>query len=297
MYKLQIETNNERRFKRLLNIVTILFVFISGITYQQLQPFTNASIKSPPLLTATQTTASLNIMNLVQPNDYTVRDMKVAQQSIQVYSHSDESSQVMGSINANEDVSIIEANTLTGWTTVLLKDQYIGFVRSNALGDDKRNQYYIYIELGSFTVTIYEIGEDGQYSKIARQFATAIGKSSGMTPRGVFTLGKRERWHNFSGRCYAQYATRYANGLYFHSGLYRRKDPDTLIPDSYNAIGSKNTSGCFRMSVANSKWIYENCPEGTEVEIVSGSPKGTTSKRPKTISASVRRDPTDKETK
>ena len=49
------------------------------------------------------------------------------------------------------------------------------------------------------------------------------------------------------------------------------------------------------MTVAASKFIYENCPEGTILEIVNGAPKGTTSEDvPKYVVRNI--DPTDEET-
>ena len=54
----------------------------------------------------------------------------------------------------------------------------------------------------------------------------------------------------------------------------------TLMPKYYDGekgIGKASTSGCIRLVVEGCKFIYDNCPAGTILEIVEGSPRKTTS--------------------
>ncbi len=159
--------------------------------------------------------------------------------------------------------------------------------------------YYLYVEKGSFTLTIYEKDENGEYTKVYKAYRIAHGGNK--TPAGTYTLGgenTRERWHDFPDGGTVQYATRYEGRLYIHSPLYATSDPTQMWPKYYNGdhgIGLESTGGCLRMVTEASKFIYENCPEGTTLKIVNGSPLGTTSEDIPSRNG-LRIDPTDYDT-
>lgn len=159
--------------------------------------------------------------------------------------------------------------------------------------------YYLYVEKGSFTLTIYEKDEQGEYTKVLAAYRIAHGGNK--TPAGTYTLGgekARERWHDFPDGGTVQYATRYEGRLYIHSPLYATSDPTQMWPKYYNGekgIGLESTGGCLRMVTEAAKFIYENCPEGTTLKIVNGSPLGTTSDDVPSRNG-LRIDPTDYET-
>ena len=91
--------------------------------------------------------------------------------------------------------------------------------------------YYLYVEKGSFTLTIYEKDENGEYTKVFRTYRIAHGGNK--TPAGTYTLGgeeARERWHDFPDGGTVQYATRYEGRLYIHSPLYATSDPTQMWP-------------------------------------------------------------------
>ena len=156
--------------------------------------------------------------------------------------------------------------------------------------------YYLYVEKGSFTLTIYERASDGTYSKVYKTYRIAHGGNK--TPAGSFTLsGDRERWHEFPDGGFVQFATRYHKRLYIHSPLYGEENNGYMWPKYYDGelgIGKESTGGCLRMVTEAARFIYENCPEGTVLEIVNGAPKGTTSDEVP-IRNGERYDPTDVE--
>lgn len=139
--------------------------------------------------------------------------------------------------------------------------------------------YYLYFEKGSFTLTVYGKDENFEYTEVLYQFRCAHGGNK--TPAGIFELGAEiERWHAFPKGGTVQFAVPYHGNLYLHSPLYGSADPYTMWPKYYSGekgIGKISTGGCIRMVTAASRWIYENCPPGTILEIVNGSPRGTTS--------------------
>ena len=139
--------------------------------------------------------------------------------------------------------------------------------------------YYLYVEKGSFTITIYGKDENYEYTQIVRQYR--IGHGDTKTPVGIFKLSDtRHRWYTFRLGGSVQYATAYWGNLYIHSPLYGTENAWNMWPKYYNGeygIGTAHTGGCLRMVTEAAKFIYENCPPGTTLEIVNGSPRGTTS--------------------
>ena len=144
---------------------------------------------------------------------------------------------------------------------------------------DPEHPYYLYVEKGSHTLTIYAKDENFEYTVVVDRYKVAHGGNR--TPTGVFTLsGDRERWHDFPLGGSAQYATPYWGNLFVHSPMYGAQDPSRIWPSYYSGdkgIGTDSTGGCLRMVTRAAKFIYEHCPEGTKLEIVNGSPKGTQS--------------------
>ena len=75
-------------------------------------------------------------------------------------------------------------------------------------------------------------------------------------------------WYYFKDfDCYAKYAYRIIGGILFHSVLYNSKSESSLSRSSVNALGSRASHGCVRLTVENAKWICNNCPAGTTVVI------------------------------
>lgn len=145
---------------------------------------------------------------------------------------------------------------------------------------DPEHPYYLYVEKGSHTLTIYGKDPEFNYTVVINTYKVAHGGNR--TPTGIFTLsGDRERWHDFPLGGSAQYATPYWGGnLFVHSPMYGAQDPSRIWPSYYNGnkgIGTDSTGGCLRMVTEAAKFIYENCPEGTKLEIVNGNPRGTES--------------------
>ena len=64
---------------------------------------------------------------------------------------------------------------------------------------EKENElpYYIYVEKGSFAITVYTMDDTGEYTYPVRSFPTALGRTPGRTPTGKSKILKKERWHDF----------------------------------------------------------------------------------------------------
>lgn len=127
----------------------------------------------------------------------------------------------------------------------------------------KDNPYYIKINKGTNVVTVYK--SDGTPYKA---FVCSTGKA---TPTGTFYTSQKLRWHVLMGPSYGQYCTRITGSILFHSvWYYRNGDKASQSTAEYNKLGTTASHGCVRLTVADSKWIYDNCPIRTKVIIFNG---------------------------
>jgi hypothetical protein len=84
---------------------------------------------------------------------------------------------------------------------------------------------------------------------------------------GVYQTPSRYRWLPLYGGVYGQYATRIHKSILFHSVPYYSQNPGDLEYEEYNKLGTSASLGCIRLCVRDAKWIFDNCPVGTTVEL------------------------------
>ncbi|MBR2707865.1 MAG: L,D-transpeptidase family protein [Bacilli bacterium] len=155
--------------------------------------------------------------------------------------------------------------------------------------------YYIKVNRRLNVVYVYE-AVNGEYSKLIKVFTCSTGRGSN-TPLGVFATKNKYVWKELIGPCYGQYSTRITGQILFHSVPYQYQTKNSLEWWLYNRLGNNDSLGCIRLTTIDAKWIYDNCPIGTFVEIFQSNDLGGVEK-PTTIRISAddpRRgwDPTD----
>lgn len=138
--------------------------------------------------------------------------------------------------------------------------------------------YYIKVNRKLNVVYVYE-AVNGEYSKLIKVFTCSTGSG---TPAGVFGTQNKYVWKVLIGPCYGQYSTRITGQILFHSVPYKYQSKDSLEWWLYNRLGRKDSLGCIRLTVEDAKWIYDNCPLGTKVEIFDSDDLGGVEK-PTTI--------------
>ncbi|MBB2183659.1 DUF5011 domain-containing protein [Lachnospiraceae bacterium MD1] len=155
--------------------------------------------------------------------------------------------------------------------------------------------YLIKVNRVHNTITVYEMDEAGKYTKPIKAMLCSVGVN-GLTKTGTFQTKAKYRWKELMGDVYGQYSTRIVDGILFHSVYYYENgNPATLATNQFNKLGTAASHGCVRLSVADAKWIYDNCAVGTTVIIYDdkkspgplGKPEGIK------ISGNIRWDPTD----
>ena len=164
----------------------------------------------------------------------------------------------------------------SGWT-------YIGglkyfFDEGHALVQDvdsvigKQPSYRVEVNLGTQTVMIYaQDTPGGAYNIPVRAMVCSSGKPGHGTIQGAFPITRGNRWgllFNDGSYVYGQYISVIRGNYLFHScWYYENGNPMSLSVSEYNKLGTPASHGCIRLSVADSKWIYDNCAGTSQVRI------------------------------
>lgn len=137
-----------------------------------------------------------------------------------------------------------------------------------------KNPYYIKVNRQANCVTIYTKNENGEYTVPVKAMVCSVGKTAGSTPAGVFKISARYTWRALYGNQYGQYSVRFNGSILFHSVPYAKQSKDSLKTDYYNRLGVADSMGCVRLTCADAKWIYDNCANGTVVEVYDSPDPG-----------------------
>lgn len=128
-------------------------------------------------------------------------------------------------------------------------------------------------------VIVYGLDENSHYTKVMQVFTCSTGRN---TPIGTFKTSRESVWGSLYGGVWGQYTTRIVGDILFHSVPYYSQNKGDLEWEEYNKLGTQASMGCVRLSVRDVKWIYDNCPSGTTVNIYDGElPNGIS--KPSTI--------------
>lgn len=139
--------------------------------------------------------------------------------------------------------------------------------------DETEFPYYIKINRKQNCITIYTSDENGEYTVPYKAMICSTGLYNA-TPCGTFHLSTKYLWRELYGKVYGQYATRITGGVLFHSVPYYKKSKSALCTEKYNKLGQQASMGCVRLTVEDAKWIADNCPSGTTVEIYEDDDPG-----------------------
>ncbi len=94
------------------------------------------------------------------------------------------------------------------------------------------------------------------------------------TPIGTFDIKQKWRWKELIHDVYGQYSCHITGNYLFHSVPYDDPNIYTLLTSDYNKLGQTASAGCIRLTTIDAKWMYDNCPTGTVVEIYNSSDPG-----------------------
>ena len=129
-----------------------------------------------------------------------------------------------------------------------------------------QSSYVIKVNKQLNTLIPYAKDGDNGYIIPVKSMLCSVGDD---TPLGTFHTPEKYRWRLMVNDTYTQYATRITAGQGFliHSVCYDKPDIYTMQSVGYNGLGVVRSLGCIRLTAENAKWVYDNCPIGTTIEI------------------------------
>ena len=152
------------------------------------------------------------------------------------------------------------------------EEEYEKLKKENKLSYEV-DKYYIKVNYGAQVVNIYRKNDKtGKYEP----YKAMLCSTGTYTPTsGVYRTLAKGNWWPLYGDVYGQYSTHIYDGILFHSVPYLKSgDKSSLEYWAYDQLGQRVSMGCVRLTTIDAKWIYENCPVGTQVEFYSSSNPG-----------------------
>lgn len=177
-----------------------------------------------------------------------------------------------GKNSDTKDDLISEENTMNSPQETISSVSNEGENSSDSV-DDVENPdilYRIAVNKALNNVCVYSYNTDTkEYDTLYLAFKASVYEG---LETGEYVLAERTSWRNLGNDTYVQYSSKPEETLLFHSAVYSYQHKGMLINSTYNAIGSANTDvPGVTLTVEDAKWIFENCPDGTVVEVMDDS--------------------------
>ena len=179
--------------------------------------------------------------------------------SAQVYKIADNSSNITGWVE--EQYLKIPPEIPTD-KSVMQPKQLESFVNSNGYISDT-----IFLLLADINrQKIHVFTSSNQKWKLKKSFDCSTGLNSSPTTRGNFVISERGPWF-YSERLSsgAKFWMRF-NGQYLIHSI--PMDKNSIPIPGEDVVGEKRSNGCIRLLMNDTKWLYDNVPDGTAVIII-----------------------------
>ena len=152
------------------------------------------------------------------------------------------------------------------------EEEYEKLKKENKISSEV-DKYYIKVNYGAQVVTVYTQDSNGNYTVPIKAMLCSTGT---YTPTsGTYRTLAKGNWWPLYGDVYGQFSTHIYDGILFHSVPYLESgDKSSLEYWAYDQLGQRVSMGCVRLTVEDAKWLYYNCPVGTQVEFYSSSNPG-----------------------
>lgn len=156
---------------------------------------------------------------------------------------------------SNQEVYSDESDTVT-----VAENETVS--STNVVTDD--TSYLIKVNKSNNFITIYKLDNKKEYTIVYKTFRCSVNSK---VSTGNTKISEKYVWRMLDTNQYAQFTSRIGATMYIHSVPYSSEKTSSLISDAYNNLGNTATIGSIYLTVADSKWIYENCKNDTTVEV------------------------------
>ena len=188
----------------------------------------------------------------------------------------------------SKDKSKSEFQITVTKSTAKKQNSYSTCITANAdkLEQNRRNKaknlYAIKVNRTANCVTVYTYDEKGKYTVPVRAMVCSTGLNNA-TITGDYTIGIKTEWLFLVGDVFGRYISGISGDYLFHSVPYYTLNEQDLEVEEFNKLGEQASQGCVRLAVSDAKWIYDNCPTGTDVSIYDDAETAGPLGKPDTI--------------
>lgn len=188
----------------------------------------------------------------------------------------------------SKDKSKSEFQITVTKSTAKKQNSYSTCITANLdkLENNKRNKaknlYAIKVNRTANCVTVYTYDEKGKYTVPVRAMVCSTGLNNA-TITGDYTIGIKTEWLFLVGDVFGRYISGISGDYLFHSVPYYTLNEQDLEVEEFNKLGEQASQGCVRLAVSDAKWIYDNCPTGTAVNIYDDAETAGPLGKPDTI--------------
>lgn len=159
-------------------------------------------------------------------------------------------------VNLNEEAEVV--NTMSDFSYI--SEQKTEVQMNTGDKFDFTSKYGIVVSIDQQRVYVYDD------NKLIKSMLCATGVEGSDTPTGRYKIINRAK--SFFSQQYQQggyYYLQFMGDFLFHSVPF---GPDgKIIPEEENKLGFKASHGCVRLSLDDSKWLYDTIPNQTDVVI------------------------------
>ena len=168
----------------------------------------------------------------------------------------------------------------TGWTYInglkFYFDEQHHLVQNVDSIIGRQSSYYVTVNHATETVMIYaQETPGGPYNIPVRAMVCSSARAGYSNIEGTYRIRRGSRWGvlgNDGAWVYGQYTCQISGNYLFHScWYYQNGNPDSLCVSQYNRLGQPASHGCIRLSVADARWIYENCANTSDVYLFTSN--------------------------
>ncbi|MDE7432391.1 MAG: DUF5011 domain-containing protein [Lachnospiraceae bacterium] len=163
---------------------------------------------------------------------------------------------------------------------------------------DNDAEYLIRINVSMNCITVYGKNSMNEYEVPVKAMACSV-YSSNIDGGVSYAVTGREEWSTATDGTYLRLAVKINETTAICTAPYRENmNSASLITEKYNDIGDSYSSENIWLNYADAKWIYDNCIDGTIVELYSNTNEAGPLGKPDTIKLpdigeSAKWDPTD----
>lgn len=252
---------------------------VSTVSQETVSSVPEKTESIPPVNSEPEKEEETSSSDTVTVTDYTAK-MYTTSKDLNVRSEPNSNNKPLGALPFGAEVSVT-GKCANGWYRIDYKGQ-TAYCYGGYLSDKKpdttpktvkqsNSAYHIAVNRAQNMVVIYKKDDKGEYTVPVKAMTCSVGRKGHETPRGDYTLSDKYKWACLSGGVWGQYVTRITGPYLFHSVPYFTQNKSNLEYEEYNKLGQPASKGCVRLSVADAKWIFENCAKGTTVKIYDSS--------------------------